>query len=197
MIIVAVVGATLDWWSPSAAAARACTLLGRRSVFGISLAMYLALALWSVTTTGVGGDQPHYLVITESLLRDRDLQIENNHQRRDYRSFFPGELRPDFLARGQNGQIVSIHAPGLPALLLPAYAAAGYLGAVAFVCLIAAFTARAVFDLAERLAGRSAAVVTWLAVCMTQCRAFRTVVDIPEIPGALLVRGRHAAGGTG
>ena len=44
-------------------------------------------------------------MITESLLRDRDLQIENNHRRGDYRSFFPGDLRPDFLARGQNGRI--------------------------------------------------------------------------------------------
>ena len=43
VITVAFVGATLDWWSPFKAAARACTLLGRRSVFGVSLAMYLAL----------------------------------------------------------------------------------------------------------------------------------------------------------
>ena len=31
-----------------------------------------------------GGDEPHYLVITQSLLKDGDLKIENNHQRQDY-----------------------------------------------------------------------------------------------------------------
>ena len=54
------------------------------------------------------------------------------------------------MKRGQNGQIYSIHAPGLSALLLPAYAAAGYRGAVAFLCLLAALAALAIFDLAAR-----------------------------------------------
>ncbi|WP_410960367.1 hypothetical protein, partial [Salmonella sp. SAL4431] len=30
------------------------------------------------------GDEPHYLVIAQSLWRDGDLKIENNHQRLDY-----------------------------------------------------------------------------------------------------------------
>ena len=34
------------------------------------------------------GDEPHYLVIAQSLLRDHDLQIENNHTRGDYHEFF-------------------------------------------------------------------------------------------------------------
>jgi len=41
--------------------------------------------------------------------------------------------------------------PGLPALVLPAYAIAGRAGAVAFIALLAALTALAVFDLAEAL----------------------------------------------
>lgn len=34
-----------------------------------------------------GGDEPHYLVIAQSLWRDGDLDIFNNHQRGDYRVF--------------------------------------------------------------------------------------------------------------
>ena len=41
-----------------------------------------------------GGDEPHYLVITQSLLYDGDLKIENNHQRGDYRAYYGGDLPP-------------------------------------------------------------------------------------------------------
>src|ERR1700704_7188088 len=106
-------------------------LPGRRTAFALSLAIYLCFGLWSAVEVGPGADEPHYLVITQSLLRDHDLAIENNHLRGDYREDFGGELRPDFLRRGLNDVIYSIHAPGLPALLAPAFAADGYPGAVA------------------------------------------------------------------
>src|SRR6185369_2854831 len=48
------------------------------------------------------GDEPHYLVIAQSLLRDHDLQIENNHTRGDYHEFFAPPLKPDYLRRGVN-----------------------------------------------------------------------------------------------
>jgi hypothetical protein len=162
-------------------------LIDRRTVFAVSLALYLGFGLYSARETGVGGDEPHYLVITESLLRDHDLKIENNHQQGDYRAFYPGELRPDFFERGKNGEIYSIHAPGLPVLILPAYAAAGRFGVVALMALIAALTMRAVFVLAEQVAGRPPAVLTWLASGFTVPFIPHAWMIFPELPGALLV----------
>ena len=78
------------------------------------------LGLRFAGAAGFGGDEPHYLVITHSLLADHDLDIANNHEHRDYKAFYPGELRPDYLQRSQSGQIYSIHAPGLPLVLVPA-----------------------------------------------------------------------------
>ena len=46
------------------------------------------------------GDEPHYLAVTQSILLDGDLRIENNHARGDYLSYFGGRLRPDYLQRG-------------------------------------------------------------------------------------------------
>lgn len=163
------------------------SLIGRRGVFIVSLLLYVGAGLYSARAVGVGGDEPHYLIITESLLRDGDLQIENNHRQRDYQSFFAGELRPDFFERGKNGQIYSIHAPGLPALILPAYALAGRLGTVAFIALLAALTALAMFDLAELIGGRGVALLTWLGTCLAVPFLPYAWMIFPEMPGALLV----------
>lgn len=187
LLVAAVAASTCMRFEVAAAVVSRIATLGRRTVFATSLAVYVGFGLWTATTNGLGGDEPHYLVITHSLLHDADLQIENNHQRGDYRAFFRGVLRPDYMQRGKNGQIYSIHAPGLPALLLPVYAVAGYLGAVALIGLIAALTALAVFDLAELLAGRTVAVLTWLAVCLTVPFIPHSWAIFPEMPGALLV----------
>lgn len=174
-------------WMPHIDLASVATRLGRRTVFGVSLLVYLTFGLWSASTNGIGGDEPHYLIISESLIRDGDLDIENNHRQGDYRSFFRGELRPDYMQRGLKGVLYSIHAPGLPVALIPAYLAGGYRGAVAFVAVLAALTALAVFDLAVVLAGPLAGVLTWAAVCLTVPFVPHSWSIFPEMPGALLV----------
>ena len=126
-------------------------------------------------------------MITQSLLRDHDLAIENNHLRGDYREYFGGDLRPDFLRRGLNEVIYSIHAPGLPALLVPAYAVAGYRGAVVMLCLFGALAALAIFDLAALLTGPATAWVAWAATCLTVPFVPHSWLIFPEMPGALLV----------
>jgi hypothetical protein len=173
-------------WVRHSVSARGLTA-GRRVAFAVSLALYLFFAAQTARTLGPGGDEPHYLIIAHSLLADGDLRIENNHQQRDYASFFGGELRPDYMRRGQNGQIYSIHAPGLPLVLLPAYAAAGYAGSLVLLCLLSALAALAVFDLAAGLAGRGAAWITWAAASMTVPFIPHAWLLFPEAPGALLV----------
>ena len=162
-------------------------LPGRKTIFAVSLALYVALGLQSAVRLGPGGDEPHYLIISQSLLADGDLKIENNHQARQYAPFFAGDLRPDYLTRGANGEIYSVHAPGLPVLLLPVYAVAGYLGCVVFICLIGALAALAIFDLSEALGGRRTALLTWVAACLTIPFVPHSWLIFPEIVGALLV----------
>ena len=159
---------------------------GRYLIFTVSLALYLTFGLMSAIDLGPGADEPHYLVITQSLLVDHDLDIENNHRQNDYRAYYDGELKPDYLVRGVHGTLYSIHAPGLPALLVPVYAAAGYRGAVAFIALLAAMTALAVFDLASMLTGPRGATFTWAAVCLTVPFMPHGWLIFPELPAALL-----------
>ena len=159
----------------------------RRMMFGTALAVYLVVGFIATRTLGPGGDEPHYLIIAHSLLADGDLQIENNHVQRDYASFFGSELRPDFLRRGRDDVIYSVHAPGLPALLVPAYAMAGYRGAVVVMSLLAALASLALYDLARRFAGDGPARLTWALTSMTVPLMPLAWMIYPEVPALLIV----------
>jgi hypothetical protein len=70
----------------------------------VAATVYL-LAAWQVFPQLPAGDEPHYLVIAQSLLKDGDLKIENNHLQGDYEAYIPGPLRPHYLTRGVNHEI--------------------------------------------------------------------------------------------
>jgi hypothetical protein len=161
--------------------------LDARAAFLLSAAIYASLGLHAAATIDPSGDEPHYLVIAHSLLVDGDLAIGNNHERGDYRAFYGGDLAPHFLRRGQDGEIYSIHAPGLSVLLLPAYAAAGYPGAVVFMALMAAVAAWSVFALVETIASRSVAWAVWAATSLAVPVVPHAWLLFPEIPAAAIV----------
>lgn len=147
-----------------------------------------AFAAWAVNPRVPTGDEPHYLVITQSLLQDADLQIENNHAARDYAAYFRGTIAPDYLVRGQNGAIYSIHAPGVSALVLPAFALMGFRGAQLTLVLVFAITGALVWRSAWRLTGDvSAAWFAWAAVVGSTTMAVLSAMVFPDAPGACAV----------
>jgi hypothetical protein len=132
------------------------------------------------------GDEPHYLIIAQSLLLDGDLQIENNHRRRDFFAYFDDLPRPDFLRRGTNGQIYSVHAPGLPALVAPAFAIAGYHGVVIFVALLVAIGGATAWHAAWLITGSAtAAWMGWTAVFFSAPVFFHAFTVYPDGAGAV------------
>jgi hypothetical protein len=134
------------------------------------------------------GDEPHYLVITESLLYDGDLRIENNYRRADYLSFFGRYAKPDYLRRGLDGQIYSVHAPGLPALVLPAFVLGGYPGVVFFLALVGALGALLAWRAAYSLTSdTTAAWVGWASVILSIPFFFHAFTVFPDGMAAVLV----------
>ncbi len=190
--IATVIGVAVAAWPPSWSGAAAVRLV-RDPRRGWVAALALAFVLYAagarlVSNMIPGGDEPHYLIITQSLLKDGDLQIENNHRQRDYESYFPGELRPDFLRRGINDQIYSIHAPGLPALVLPVFAAAGYPGVVIFLALVSAIGTCLVWRAGYRLTGSAgAAWAGWASVALSVPFFFHAFTVYPDATGAVIV----------
>jgi hypothetical protein len=159
---------------------------------GVWLAGAGALLVFGLVAFGArsmvpGGDEPHYLVIVQSLLYDGDLKIENNHTRRDYAAYFSGDLKPDYLARGQNGEIYSVHAPGLPALVAPAFAIGGYQGVVVWLLLLAAAGVALTWKLAFDVTGRTGAA--WYAaagMALATPIAFHAFTVYPDGVGGIL-----------
>src|SRR4029079_6260941 len=96
--------------------------VSRRSV----TVLYLPVAGRVQHQVGPQGDEPHYLMVADSLWHDHDLAVERDYAEGRYEAFFHGPLAPHYRVRGIGGVIYSLHAVGLSLLLLPAYAVGGY-----------------------------------------------------------------------
>jgi hypothetical protein len=188
---------------PSWPAALGGVLADRRRggwLAGILAVLLFAASHAAVRTILPGGDEPHYLVIAESLRRDGDLAIDDNHERGDYLAFFRDQLAPDYLRRGVDRRIYSIHAPGLPVLLLPAYAAFGYAGAVAALLLATAWGTSLVWRMVRDVTGDAgAAWFAWAASALASPVLFHAFTVFPDgvagIATLIALRGLAAISG--
>ena len=152
------------------------------------LAALFSAAAWWVSPRIPGGDEPHYLIITQSLLSDGDLRIEDNHRRREYAAYADGELKPDYLRRGRDGAIYSIHAPGVSALVLPAFWLAGYRGAVFTVVVLSALGLIVVWRSAVAVTGSAgAAAIATAGVGLSVPFFFQAFTIYPDGPAAVAV----------
>lgn len=71
---------------------------------------------------GLSGDEPHYLVMSNSLKNDKDFDIKNDYVDKVYKAYYPDNLEPHInwaLINKDASNWHSIHGPGLPMLILP------------------------------------------------------------------------------
>ncbi len=133
---------------------------------------------------GLSGDEPHYLLVVESLLRDGDLAVANNYREEHYASFYSGKIGPH-LARGTP---YSVHGIGLPLLLLPGYALFGLTGVLLTEALLSALILHGIFRIVRT--SLKSADAGLLAVLVFGCTApglFLSVSAYPELPATLVV----------
>jgi hypothetical protein len=97
-----------------------------------TVAITAFLILWTMSMHGkpsASGDEPYYLIVSQSLLVDHDLDLANNFQNNDGRL-----VGADHLVAGPHakvnriGELWSTHDVGLSILVLPAYAIGTYVG---------------------------------------------------------------------
>ena len=109
-------------------------------LLAVPVILYLTIAVYwqSEEMYTITGDEPHYLLVADSIVRDHDLRVENNYmidtpvQRVVKMKLYVPEQMPWHV---QNQ--FSRHNPGLPFLLAIPYAIAGVAGAKIFMALLA------------------------------------------------------------
>ena len=133
-------------------------------LFALALVLYGGMGLYYASRIQVSGDEPHYLVMAQSLWRDHDLELRDEYEGEEWAEFMPGPLRPHWGAPRADGRPYPAHSPGLPVLLAPAYALGGRAGCVLLLAALAAGVAASCRELSLRATGDAeAALVGWLA----------------------------------
>jgi hypothetical protein len=172
----------------------------KRRLLWIFLASELLFAAGAALLTRGGvalaGDEPHYLAISQSLARDGDLNLFNQHFRGGFREFLDVEALPAHGTWGKGyKRIYSYHLPGLSLTLAPFFfvrlpppllhfLARSYLG------LFGAALAALVYLFGLRLwRSRSLAFFVTLTFTLTAPVFFYSFHLFPEVQAMLLVLG--------
>ena len=165
-------------------------------------ALYAGVGWRQAQGLQVSGDEPHYLVMAQSLWRDHDLDLRDEYDGEEWAEFAPGPLRPHWGVPRADGRPFPAHSPGLPLLLAPAYAALGRAGCVLLMALIAASAALVCRQLAQQLTGdRELALLAWLTALGPPLffYSFHLYTEAPSALAAggslLLLLGRPGASG--
>lgn len=100
----------------------------RKTVMAVALlAMALPLTVvWS--WPGASGDEPHYLLLSQSLWKDRDLDLAREYAEQDHQAYWLAPLSPHARPGIETGSRYSTHGVGTAVLVLPAFALAELLG---------------------------------------------------------------------
>jgi hypothetical protein len=155
---------------------------------GVVAVVVLVLFLTLVSRRAIPtGDEPHYLIVTQSLLQDGDFDVRNNYENRDYLEYYPDIIPdPHVIVRGERWY--PVHALGLPLLVAPVYALGGRTGVVMLLALFTVAGLRILWSVLH-LAGfspRATAVSTAVAAFTLPVLAMAGQV-FPEVPAFLLV----------
>jgi len=123
-----------------------------------SFALVAGVGLFYADRLQAAGDEPHYLLMAQSLWNEGDLDLRDNYGRQDYLDYNPGPLQPHYAAPRRDGRPYPAHSPGLSAALAPLYALGGRSLCVIALALAAALAAREAALLAAALAGPGASL---------------------------------------
>jgi hypothetical protein len=113
-------------------------------------AIVYAFVIPTQMRTPIDGDEPFYLLVTESLVHDHDLDLRNQYADLVHSATGRPDLKPqEGDPRGKNGEQYSRHEPFLPILLIPGYVIASLPGALITMALFGVLLVRSTIRLLE------------------------------------------------
>lgn len=141
----------------------------------------------------LSGDEPHYLMIAQSILEDGDFNLDNNIRNKTYYKYLPVDIQ--FHGKILNGKHLSYHMPGISFLLLPFYALFSLLGGLippplyfrlAAAMLNACFALALYYLLRIQFPDRRIAGI-WLFFLTMYPLVFHSIHLYPELPAAAMM----------
>lgn len=163
---------------------------------GAELLFVLAAAVLTERGVALAGDEPHYLAVSQSLARDRDLNVFNQYFRDGYKEFLRVEKLPAHGTWGKGyKRIYSYHLPGVSLTLVPFFffklsPPLLYFLLRAYLGLFGAMLAVLAYLFCLRLwRSRSLAFFATLVFTLTAPVFFYSIHVFPEIQAMLLVLG--------
>ena len=140
-------------------------------VAAIPVLVTLTLFFTRTRLMPVSGDQPHYLIMADSVARDLDLDLRNNYERDFERPVILGKTVPHAVDVG--GRWMPFHTPGLGILLALPFVLGGGLACSITLCVLAGLLPFTLFRWFSRVMTRQSAA--WLAIA--------TVLSVPILFG--------------
>lgn len=109
-----------------------------------------ALMVPAMLRTPIDGDEPFYLLLTESIVHDHDLDLANQYRDLAHSAAGRTDLQPQLGDPvGKHGQRYSRHEPFLPLLMVPGYVMGRLAGAIATIVLFGVLLVRSTIRMFE------------------------------------------------
>lgn len=168
------------------ARARGDRATGRLLGFAVVTAA-LALLPYVRTVQPTESDEPHYLVVMESLAYDHSFDVKKAYDRVDYLDFYPHELEARHIIDVGAGE-KPIHDVGLPILGAIPFALGRRTGVLAFMCVVVGLFAWRGYALLRRLEFTPEASVWTVGIVALLHPLFTYTTQVsPDPIGALVV----------
>jgi hypothetical protein len=159
---------------------------GALHLAAVVLVPFLALIPYHVAVLPTEADEPHYLVIVQSLLDDHDLDLKNQYDNETYRSFYDAPL-PDRHIIHVGPLEYPIRDLGLPIVATLPFALGGRSGVLALLCVIgAALVAQLYLACRDLGIAHRPAVLAVAAAALTHPLLTYTTLVYPELIAALV-----------
>lgn len=149
-------------------------------------ALMYALLIPAMLRTPIDGDEPYYLLATESLIHDHDLDLANQYRNLAHSQTGRTDLGPQLGdPAGPHGERPSRHEPFLPLLMIPGYLLGGLRGAIATIALFGVLLVRSTVRMMEDEGIDDATIrAVFPFFAFAPPVLFYTARIWPEVPGA-------------